>query len=79
MTEKVAEPVGTLEVALNNASRLLSLDPSRLDKTEKDQGFHGYKVLGRTTLSKKDDRTALLVISPSRLRRASAGRRAAPG
>lgn len=28
MTEKVAEPVGTLEVALNHASRLLSLDPS---------------------------------------------------
>jgi predicted Zn-dependent protease len=28
VTEKVAEPVGTLEVALNHASRLLSLDPS---------------------------------------------------
>lgn len=38
---------------------LLSLDPSRIDAKAKDQGFHGYKPLGKTVL-KGEAKKALL-------------------
>jgi hypothetical protein len=45
------------ETILDKASELelYSLDPKERDKKPKD-GFHGWKVLGKTTLKKKEDR-----------------------
>ncbi|MBY0232173.1 MAG: hypothetical protein K2W96_23085 [Gemmataceae bacterium] len=39
---------------------LISLDPKRIDAEAKDQGFHGYKPLGKTSLKRKADRAKLL-------------------
>ena len=49
------------ETVLDKAEELelYSLDPTECDKKPKD-GFHGWKVLGKTTLKKKEDRQKVL-------------------